>query len=121
MVAKGLVEDQKMKIKFKNALIVWFVLAVSIVGKDMVVEHAGYFDGDSTKEPDKGEYPFIIDVRPRDAKVMVMNIGPKYIKGMILPKGEYDIKVSRHGYETERMWVKHADDSPHVIRLKESG
>lgn len=114
-----------MKIKFKNAVIIWSILAVIIVGKDIVAEHTDYLDNTSfkasVKASDKGEYPFIVDVRPKDAKVMVMNIGPKYKKGMILPKGKYDIKVSKYGYKSERVWVNHTDNSPHIIRLKEKG
>lgn len=121
MAIKGLVKNQTMRIKFKNAVIIWSILAVSLVGKDIVAEHTDYLDNASIKVPDKNEYPFIVDVSPMDAKIMVMNIAPKYTKGMILPKGEYDIKVSKYGYKSERIWVKHTDDTPHIIRLKKRG
>jgi len=110
-----------MKIKFKNALIIWSILAVTLVAKDIVAEHTDYLDNASGKVTDKGEYPFIVNVSPSDATVMIMNIAPKYKQGMILPKGKYDIKVSKHGYKAKRVWVKHTDDSPYIIRLKERG
>lgn len=109
-----------MKIKFKNAVIIWSILAVSLIGKDIITEHANDFDNVSVKASDKGEYPFVITAHPMDAKIMIMNIKPKYKKGMVLPKGKYDIKVSQHGYKSERIWVKHTDDSPHIIRLMET-
>lgn len=110
-----------MKIKYKNAVIIWFVLAVSIIVKDIIVEQTDYLNNDPAKILDKGEYPFIVIVDPIDANVRIMNIKPKYKKGMILSKGKYDIEVSKYGYKSLRVWLEHTDDSEHIIKLKEKG
>tara|TARA_B100000745_G_scaffold278974_1_gene210266 strand:+ start:400 stop:747 length:348 start_codon:yes stop_codon:yes gene_type:complete len=112
-----------MKIKFKHAVIIWSVLALTVVGVDIISEQPNYVDNASAKqsESNKGEYPFVVNAFPKDAKVRIMNIGPKYQEGMMLPKGKYDIEVSKDGYKPERVWVEHIDDSVHMIRLKRRG
>lgn len=108
-----------MKIKFKNALLIWFALASLVVGKDIVAENSNYYSNYFHGNLDQGKYSFIVDVYPDDAKIMIMNIEPKYKKGMALSRGKYDIKVSKKGYVTERIWIEHTDDSSKIIRLKE--
>ncbi len=39
---------------------------------------------------------------PSDARVRIMNIGPKYRDGIRLDYGRYDIEVSKPGYRTQR-------------------
>ncbi|MCP4408103.1 MAG: SUMF1/EgtB/PvdO family nonheme iron enzyme, partial [Gammaproteobacteria bacterium] len=48
----------------------------------------------------------IIEPDPSDARIRILNIGPKYQSGMTLPAGRYHIEVSRAGYKTERKWVE---------------
>ncbi|MEG3768799.1 hypothetical protein V5298_20085, partial [Alteromonas sp. 14N.309.X.WAT.G.H12] len=104
-----------MKIKFKNAVMIWSILAIALVGKDLFGQHTNHVVHTSSKGAEKAEYPFILDVQPTRAKVMIMNIAPKYKKGMLLPQGKYDIKVSLPGYKSKRVWINHTNDSPHVI------
>ena len=47
-----------------------------------------------------------VEVEPRDARVRILNIGPKFHQGIALDPGRYDTEVSRKGYKTEKMWAK---------------
>ncbi|MGR5120692.1 hypothetical protein ACPV5R_19445 [Vibrio astriarenae] len=40
-------------------------------------------------------------------RVRIMNINPRYQKGMSLPLGHYDVEVTAQGYQPKRLWVKH--------------
>ena len=53
--------------------------------------------------PSKGR--LYVDTEPEGARVRVLNIEPKYSRGMELDPGRYHIEVSAEGYETERQWV----------------
>ncbi|NVK01084.1 MAG: SUMF1/EgtB/PvdO family nonheme iron enzyme [Oceanospirillaceae bacterium] len=44
--------------------------------------------------------PFRVEVQPRDARVRIMNIVPKFSQGIMLDPGRYYVEVSRKGYET---------------------
>ena len=48
---------------------------------------------------DKKRFPLIVNTYPRDAKVRILNIGPKYQRGMLLPPKNYRIEVTRKGYK----------------------
>ncbi|SHE50250.1 serine/threonine-protein kinase PpkA [Microbulbifer donghaiensis] len=43
--------------------------------------------------------------KPRDARVRIMNINPRYQAGMELEPGNYDLEVSKPGYTTVRRWI----------------
>jgi len=47
-----------------------------------------------------------VEVEPRDARVRILNIGPKFYQGMALDPGGYHMEVSRSDYKTEKMWAK---------------
>ncbi|MGH9961486.1 MAG: hypothetical protein ACREBC_30890, partial [Pyrinomonadaceae bacterium] len=42
---------------------------------------------------------------PPDARVRIMNIKPRYLPGIDLQPGRYDIQVSKSGYHTYRHWI----------------
>jgi len=42
---------------------------------------------------------------PTDARVRIMNIKPVYQDAIELKEGEYDVEVSKAGYQTYRKWV----------------
>mgnify|MGYP000128949456 CR=1 FL=1 len=111
-----------MKIKYKTVIVIWAVLATVVLTKDIIASQT--FEKDKRKSAynlEKGEYPFVVKVWPKSAKIKIMNIGPKYVEGMILPVGKYDLKLYKSGYETKRLWVKHNDEEPHKIRLSRRG
>jgi formylglycine-generating enzyme required for sulfatase activity len=60
---------------------------------------------------------------PSDARVLILNIGPKFYQGMELSPGEYDLEVSAAEYETHREWIhlSAGEDKEVTIRLEHSG
>jgi formylglycine-generating enzyme required for sulfatase activity len=60
---------------------------------------------------------------PSDARVRILNIGPKFYQGMKLSPGEYDLEVSASEYETHREWISLSagEDKEVTIRLEHSG
>ena len=46
-----------------------------------------------------------VDSRPTDATVRILNIGPRYTRGMALAPGDYHVEVSKSGYDTKKQWV----------------
>ena len=52
------------------------------------------------------ESRLFVEVEPRDARVRILNIGPKFHQGIVLDPGSYHTEVSRNGYKTEKMWTK---------------
>ncbi|OQY43753.1 MAG: hypothetical protein B6240_11770 [Desulfobacteraceae bacterium 4572_87] len=46
-----------------------------------------------------------VETTPEDARVRILNIGPKFYQGMDLDPGRYHVEVSKEGYETDRRWV----------------
>ena len=43
---------------------------------------------------------------PADARIRILNIQPKYYRGIQLEPGRYHIEVSKNGYKTDWQWVK---------------
>ena len=46
-----------------------------------------------------------VETTPEDARVRILNIGPKFYQGMDLDPGRYHVEVSKEGYEADRRWV----------------
>ena len=46
-----------------------------------------------------------MEVEPRDSRIFIMNIKPKFHQGIDLKAGNYDILVKRRGYKTYRKWI----------------
>jgi caspase domain-containing protein/PEGA domain-containing protein/uncharacterized protein DUF1566/uncharacterized protein DUF3426 len=46
-----------------------------------------------------------VDAQPKDARVRILNIGPKFYQGIPLDAGRYHVEVSANGYGTQKMWV----------------
>jgi len=49
----------------------------------------------------QSKYSLTINPTPSDAKIYIMNINPKYRRGMKLEKGSYTVKVMADGYKTK--------------------
>jgi hypothetical protein len=47
-----------------------------------------------------------VEVEPRDAKVRILNIRPKFHQGIALDPGSYRLNVSAPGYMTQDQWIK---------------
>lgn len=62
-----------------------------------------------------------VQVEPADARVRILNIGPKYSPGMRLEPGRYHIEASRDGFRMERRWIDHGkEDQRIIVRLEKS-
>ena len=46
-----------------------------------------------------------VDTAPSDARIRILNIGPKFYQGMDLAPGSYHVEVSAAGYEMKKLWV----------------
>ncbi len=46
-----------------------------------------------------------INTRPQNATVRILNIGPRYHRGMVLKPGSYHVEVSAPGYKTKKRWI----------------
>ena len=65
---------------------------------------------------------FTVVVQPSEARVRILNIGPRYSAGMKLPAGEYEVEASAEGYETATETVAHgATPTVHRIALRKAG
>ena len=53
--------------------------------------------------PAKGR--LFVDTEPDDARVRILNIGPRFYQGMELEPGRYHVEVSADGYEKKSLWV----------------
>ena len=54
--------------------------------------------------------PFTVRTGPPDARVQIMNIGPRYEAGIKLPPGSYDVRVTAHGFDTVKRTLPHGDE-----------
>jgi TRAP-type mannitol/chloroaromatic compound transport system substrate-binding protein len=46
-----------------------------------------------------------VEVEPRDSKIRILNIKPKFRQGMELDPGRYHVEISANGYKTKKMWM----------------
>ncbi len=53
----------------------------------------------------KNRVRVLVIATPKDAKIRIMNIKPKYRDNILLKKGKYLIEVSKDGYETYKKWI----------------
>ena len=77
-------------------------------------------DGTATLEYTLEPIPYgtlTLELDPRDAQVVLPNIGPSYSPGMRLPEGEYRMTVSRAGYRTATRTVRVSGDIKERIEL----
>jgi WD40 repeat protein len=63
-------------------------------------------------------YTLTISPEPSDARVRIMNIGPRYSDDMALEPGRYDIEVSKEGYFAYREWITLSNDTTLSIPLE---
>lgn len=58
-----------------------------------------------------------VDTEPEDARIRILNIKPKYSRGIALDPGRYHVEVAAKGYETERRWIDLAAGHEAPIRF----
>jgi hypothetical protein len=46
-----------------------------------------------------------VNTSPQHAKVKILNIEPRYYRGMELEPGSYHLEVSAQGYQTQKRWI----------------
>ncbi len=50
-----------------------------------------------------------VNVKPKDARIRILNIKSEYQKGMLLAAGKYLLEISKLGYITKKEWVEIED------------
>jgi len=71
-------------------------------------------------EPEKpSQARLYVDTDPADARVRILNIGPKFYQGMALDPGEYHVEVSAENHETkeERVTLAAGEEKRLDVRL----
>ena len=59
-----------------------------------------------------------VDPQPADATVRIMNIGPKYNRGMSLSPGSYHINVSAPGFLEQDQWIKLSNGEERYVSIQ---
>lgn len=73
----------------------------------------------SEAPPPPQQYQLVVTTAPEDARVRILNIGPRYEAGMRLRPGPYHIEVSHPDYITHTKWITISDSDMHsVVTLK---
>ncbi|WP_444921888.1 bifunctional serine/threonine-protein kinase/formylglycine-generating enzyme family protein [Microbulbifer sp. CnH-101-G] len=54
-------------------------------------------------------FAFTVAPEPEDARIRIMNIAPRYQPGIQLEPGQYDVEVSKPGYNHYRRWISIGD------------
>ena len=93
-------DKQEEKKQLLNKLFVASILPIVLIIGAM----SYYFS--ATKVEVKETYPLFIETVPYDARIQIMNIIDKYKMGIELKPGEYDIRISKKGYTTQRFKIK---------------
>ncbi len=98
--AQNASEEREEKKRFQNKVFIASIFPIVILIGIM----SYYFS--ATKVEVKETYPLFIETVPYDARIQIMNIMPKYQMGIELKPGDYDIRISKKGYETQRFMIK---------------
>jgi hypothetical protein len=69
------------------------------------------------KTPVKGR--LYVETQPDNAKVKILNIGPRFYQGMELKEGRYHVEVSADNYLSKKLWVtlKFGEDKSINVQL----
>ncbi len=81
------------------------IFTASIVPIVLLIGAMSYYFS-ATKVEIRESYPLIIETVPYDARIQIMNIIPKYEMGIELKPGEYDIRISKKGYTSQRFMIQ---------------
>jgi formylglycine-generating enzyme required for sulfatase activity len=60
-----------------------------------------------------------VDTKPEDARVRILNIKQRFLQGIELEPGRYQVEVAAEGYDTERRWIDllAGDEAPFRFEL----
>jgi len=64
------------------------------------------------------ESKLFVEVEPRDARVRILNIRPKFHQGIALDPGSYRLNVSAPGYMTRDQWIKLSTGEKKHVNIK---
>ena len=65
------------------------------------------------------KHSLTIKTTPGNARIRILNIGPRYQDGLKLKPDRYDIEVSKEGYKRHREWIElEARDMVHLVDLE---
>jgi hypothetical protein len=70
----------------------------------------------ATKIEVKSTYQLFIETVPYGAKIQILNIKPKYEMGIELKPDNYQIRISKNGYETQTFWIKMEQENVYIKR-----
>jgi hypothetical protein len=70
---------------------------------------------------EKSKVSLTVNPDPRDSRIYIMNIVPKYRDGILLERGKYDLKIKKSGYYTKRLTVNLQSDSNFNVKLDRIG
>ena len=64
------------------------------------------------------KHSLTIKTTPGNARIRILNIGPRYQDGLKLKPDRYDIEVSKEGYKRHREWIElESRDMVHLVDL----
>ncbi|MDX8394879.1 MAG: caspase family protein, partial [Mariprofundaceae bacterium] len=96
-----------------------FVLPNNAIGASVTSAPAIAMTGKPRVVVDAPKYSLTINVTPSDAKIRILNIGPKYRAGMQLPSGRYHLSASKSGFKSKDKWIEiKGNDLEHGITLE---
>ncbi len=58
-----------------------------------------------------------VDTRPSSARVRILNINPRYVRGMELEAGSYHVEVSAPDYISEKRWIELAAGDDIIVEF----
>ena len=72
------------------------------------------------EKPKISKPKLFVETEPKNARVRILNIKPKFHQGIELDAGRYHVEVSASGFETQKKWVvlTNDEDKNLTIRLK---
>ena len=73
---------------------------------DQAIDQPESTDAANASEPAPKNYSLTVNSTPSSAKVRILNIKPRYHRGMLLSPGAYHIEVSAAGHEPKRLWLR---------------
>lgn len=72
----------------------------------------------SGETPASGEARLYVDTEPSDATIRIMNIRPKYSRGISLPPGPYHLNISAPGFVEWDQWITLSEGEEKTVRVQ---